>query len=31
MAYRSIDIRVNRPKLKVYARDGYYPVPPAAK
>jgi VWFA-related protein len=31
LAYRSIDIRVNRPKLKVYARDGYYPVPPAAK
>ncbi len=31
MAYRSIDIRVNQPKLRVYARDGYYPVPPAAK
>ncbi len=31
LAYRSIDVRVNRPKLKVYARDGYYPVPPAAK
>jgi VWFA-related protein len=31
MAYRSIDVRVNRPKLKVYARDGYYPAPPAAK
>jgi VWFA-related protein len=27
LAYRSIDVRVNRPKLKVYARDGYYPVP----
>ncbi len=31
LAYRSIDVRVNRPKLKVYARDGYYPVPPATK
>jgi VWFA-related protein len=31
MAYRSIDVRVNRPNLKVYARDGYYPVPPTAK
>jgi VWFA-related protein len=31
MAYRSIDIRVNRPKLKVYARDGYYPLPSGAK
>jgi len=31
LAYRSIDVRVNRPKLKIYARDGYYPVPPAAK
>jgi VWFA-related protein len=31
ISYRSIEIRVNRPKLKVYARDGYYPVPPAAK
>ena len=31
MAYRSIDVRVNRPKLKVYARDGYYPAPPAGK
>jgi VWFA-related protein len=29
LAYRGIDVRVNRPKLKVYARDGYYPVPPA--
>jgi len=25
--YRSIDVRVNRPSLKVYARDGYYPAP----
>jgi len=31
LAYRSIDVRVNRPKLRVYARDGYYPAPPAAK
>jgi VWFA-related protein len=31
LAYRSIDVRVNRSKLKVYARDGYYPVPPATK
>ncbi len=31
MAYRSIDIRVNRPKLKVYARDGYYPLPSGSK
>lgn len=31
MAYRSIDVRVNRAKLRVYARDGYYPAPPAAK
>lgn len=28
MGYRSIDVRVNRPSLKVYARDGYYPAPP---
>jgi VWFA-related protein len=28
MGYRSIDVRVNRPNLKVYARDGYYPAPP---
>jgi VWFA-related protein len=27
--YRSIEVRVNRPGLKVYARDGYYPLPPA--
>jgi len=26
--YRSIDVRVNRPNLKVYARDGYYPDTP---
>jgi VWFA-related protein len=27
--YRSIEVRVNRSGLKVYARDGYYPLPPA--
>jgi VWFA-related protein len=27
-AYRSIEVRVNRPGLKVYARDGYFPLPP---
>jgi VWFA-related protein len=27
-AYRSIEVRVNRPGLRVYARDGYYPLPP---
>jgi VWFA-related protein len=27
-AYRSIDVHVHRPGLKVYARDGYYPLPP---
>ena len=26
--YRSIEVRVDRPDLKVYARDGYYPLPP---
>ena len=31
LAYRSIEVRVNRPKLKVYARDGYYPAPPPTK
>ena len=28
-AYRNIEVRVNRPGLKVYAKDGYYPVPSA--
>ncbi len=28
--YRSIDVLVDRPGLKIYARDGYYPAPPAA-
>jgi VWFA-related protein len=27
--YRSIEVRVNQSGLKVYARDGYYPVPPS--
>jgi VWFA-related protein len=27
--YRSIEVLVNRPGLKVYARDGYYPAPAA--
>jgi len=27
-AYRTIEVRVDRPGLKVYARDGYYPLPP---
>ena len=27
-AYRSIEVRVKRPGLKVYAKDGYYPLPP---
>jgi len=30
-SYRSIEVRVNRSGLKVYARDGYYPLPPARK
>lgn len=29
--YRGIEIRVDRPGLKIYARDGYYPLPPARK
>jgi VWFA-related protein len=27
--YRSIEVRVKRPGLKVYAKDGYFPLPPA--
>lgn len=27
-AYRQIEIRVARPDVKVFARDGYYPLPP---
>ena len=26
-SYRTIEVRVKRPGLKVYARDGYYPLP----
>ena len=26
-AYRSIEVRVARPRLRVYAKDGYYPLP----
>jgi hypothetical protein len=26
VAYRSIEVVVHRPGLKVFARDGYYPV-----
>jgi VWFA-related protein len=29
--YRSIEVRVHRPGLKVIARDGYYPLPPPSK
>lgn len=29
--YRSIEVRVRRPGLKVLARDGYYPLPPSPK
>jgi hypothetical protein len=31
--YRTIEVRVKRPGLKVFARDGYYPLPrrPAAQ
>ena len=27
-AYRTVEVRVLRPDLKVVARDGYYPLPP---
>jgi VWFA-related protein len=30
-SYRSIEVRVNRPNLHVFARDGYYPLPPGRK
>lgn len=26
-AYRSIEVRIDQPGLKVYAKDGYYPLP----
>jgi VWFA-related protein len=29
-AFRTIDVHVHRPGLTVYARQGYYPLPPAA-
>lgn len=29
-SYRVIEVRVHKPGLKVSARDGYYPLPPAA-
>jgi VWFA-related protein len=29
--YRSIEVLVDRPGLKISARDGYYPAPPAAR
>ena len=25
--YRQIEVKVRRPALKVYAKDGYYPLP----
>jgi hypothetical protein len=25
--YRGIEVLVHRPKLKVYAKDGYFPLP----
>jgi len=28
-AYRSIEVVVDRPGLKIYAKDGYYPAPAA--
>lgn len=28
-SYRQIEVRVARPNLKVFAKDGYYPAPPA--
>ncbi|HUO24309.1 MAG TPA: VWA domain-containing protein [Candidatus Aquilonibacter sp.] len=28
-AYRSIEVLVDRPDLKIYAKDGYYPLPAA--
>jgi VWFA-related protein len=27
-AYRSIEVRVHRPALRIFTRDGYYPLPP---
>jgi VWFA-related protein len=31
VAYRTIEVVVHRPGLKIYARDGYYPVAAAAR
>jgi VWFA-related protein len=30
-AYRSIEVRVRRDNVKVYAKDGYYPAPPLVR
>lgn len=30
-AYRQVEVRVNRPGLKIYTKDGYYPLPPARR
>jgi VWFA-related protein len=27
-AYRTIEVRVHKPDLKIYSKDGYYPTPP---